>query len=195
MNSRAKGVAVSTVGYMFVAISLWMMSMTNAGWYGRQYSISMLYPMALILGVIAILAFVANRGLDAVVFFGGATMLGVGATYLAIMDNTHATVPITYGGWFAAMWTIYFISVWASSLKSGVSRSGFLLTLWLALGCAAIGGWTAVTGWFIAAGYLGLISACFAFVAAGSEIVRFGRAVNPNLEVSAGSAARPMAAD
>jgi succinate-acetate transporter protein len=193
MNSRARAVAISTVGYLFIAITFWMVSMTNAGWYSQLYSVSMLASIAIGLAIMGILAFVAGRGLDSGVFFGAGALLGSVASYVAVATNVRVTYPLTYLGWFASMFGIYFLCLWGASLRSGMTRSGFLLTLWLALGCMAIGGWSGVGGWAIAGGYLGLISACFAFVTAGTEIVRFGRVANPNQDVA--PIARPMAAD
>ncbi len=194
MNTRAKAVAVSTVGYMCLAITGWMLQMSNASWFSRQYGLAILYPLAILLAVMGILSFAQNRGLDSIVFFGGAGLLGTLGAYFPAHALAGAVAPASYLGWFACLWGIFFLYVWAGSFKSGVPRMLFLLALWLSLGCIAIGDWSGVGGWIMAGGYLGLISSVLAFVASGSEIVGYGRTTNPNLEV-AGTAPRPMAAD
>lgn len=194
MNTRARGVAVSTVGYLCLAIGAWMTSMTNAAWFSRSYSTAILFPLAIILAVMGILAFVQDRGLDAVVFFGGGALLGSIATYLAAVDLTRMTEPLSYTGWFACTWGVYFLCAWLGSLRSGVARSAFIFGMWVTLGCLAIAGWTAAQGWMIAGGYLGLITSLIAFGTAGTEIARYGRVANPNVEVVV-PAPRPMAAD
>ncbi len=188
MNTKTKAVAVSTVGYMCLAITAWMIQMSNAAWFSRQFGLAILYPLAIVLAIMGILSFMQNRGLDSIVFFGGAGLLGTIAAYVPAM-----TEPRAYIGWFACLWGIFFLYVWAGSFKSGVTRMLFLLALWLSLGCLAIGNWAGVGGWIMAGGYLGLISSVLAFATSGSEIIGYGHAANPNAEVT--GTPRPMAAD
>ena len=197
MSSKTRGVAVSTVGYMSLAISGWMLSMTAAGWYTRAFSTAFMVPLAVILAVIAVLAFVTDRGLDAVVFFGGAAVLGSMATYMGSVTYAHAAEPVSYMAWFACLWALYFCCTWAGSLRSGATRSSFLLGLWATFIVLAIGGWTGVGGWLIAGGYLGLITSVLAFVTSGAEIIHYGAVANPNLEATGTGAgtAHPIAAD
>jgi succinate-acetate transporter protein len=195
MNNRTKAVAVSTVGFLCVAIAGWMVSMSGAGWYSPQFSAAILLPLSIVLLAMGILSFVADRGLDAIVFFGGAGVFGSAAAYVATIGTQRVTMSLSYMGWFACMWAVYFLCAWAGSMRSGAIRSGFLLGAWLSLGCLAIAGWSASGGWEMAAGYLGLITAILAFGTAGYEIVTYGRITNPNLEVPRTTAARPMAAD
>lgn len=212
MNSRARGVALSTIGYLTIAIGTWMISMNAADWYTGAHSAAggaILFPLSIVLLVIGILAFVQNRGLDSVVFFGGAAVLGGMTTYLGVTSSaaatsfntsvstmaTQAAHPLSYLGWIACMFGIYFLCTWAGSIRSGRIRSFFLLALWLSLGCLAIAGWADSAGWMIAGGYLGLISAVLAFAIAGTEIVRYGRMVDLNNTLEETRTVRPMAAD
>lgn len=197
MNYKARGVAISTIGYMCLAISGWMLSMSAADWYSHTLGVAFLGSLAIVLAIIGVLAFVADRGLDAVVFFGGAAILGTIFTFEGVVATAHVTQPLTYIGWFACMWAIYYACTWAGSLRSGMTRSAFLLGLWLTLGVLAIGAWTGIAGWMVAGGYLGLITSVAAFVTAGSEIVHYGVIANPNAEVTGTGAgtARPIAAD
>lgn len=197
MNIRVRGVASSTVGYMLVAISGWMLSMSAAGWYSNTIGVAYVPALSLVLLVMGILAFVADRGLDAVVFFGAAAILGSVFTYEGMVAGAHIAQPLTYIGWFAAMWAIYYCCTWLGSRRSGFTRSWFLLGVSLTFIVLAIGGWTGMTGWLIAGGYLGLISSALAFVTAGSEIIRYGMTANPNLELpgTTTGTAHPMAAD
>jgi uncharacterized protein len=202
MNTRSRGVAVSIIGYLCLGIGVWMISMTNADWYSRSYSSAVVFPLAIVLAVMGILAFAQDRAFDAVVFFGGGALLGSVGAYIAAVNLTRMSEPLSYMGWFACMWGVYFLCAWAGSLRSGVLRSSFLLGMSLTLGCLAIGGWSAVQGWMIVGGYLGLITSTIAFGVAGSESMRYGRYANQNLEVmgttttaTTTTTARPMAAD
>lgn len=197
MHTRTRGIAISTVGYMFVAIATWMLSMSSARWYTNTLGVSFLISMGIVLAIMGILAFVADRGLDAVVFFGGAAVLGTIFAYEGVVATTHLAQPLTYVGWFAAMWAIYYGCTWIGSLRSGATRSAFLLGSWLTFIVLAIGAWTGVGGWMVAGGYLGLITAVLAFVTAGSEIIHYGVLANPNAEITGTTTTptRTMAAD
>lgn len=201
MNTRARGIAVSTVGYMFIGIAGWMLAMSPARWYTHTLGAAFLLPLTIVLAIIGILAFVTERGLDSVVFFGAAGILGSIFAYEGMLTTAHVMQPVSYLGWFACMWTIYFLCVWVGSLRSGVTRSLFLLGLWLTCIVLAIGAWTGVAGWMIAGGYLGLITAALAFITAGSEIIHHGMIANPNVELpgtgpgTVSGTAHPMAAD
>lgn len=198
MNYRTRGVASSTVGYMLVAISGWMLSMSPARWYTNTVGVSFLMALAIVLAVMGILAFVADRGLDSIVFFGASAILGTVFAYEGMVATTRVAQPLTYMGWFSCMWAIYFGCTWIGSLRSGATRSAFLGGLTLTLIVLAIGGWTGVGGWLVAGGYLGLITSLLAFITAGSEIIHHGLIANPNLEVPPATTtgtAHPMAAD
>lgn len=193
MISRSKTMAVSAVGFMCLAIGGWMIAMSGAGWYSPQFGAAILVPLAIVLLVIGILSFVADHGLDAVVFFGGAGLLGSVGTYVTTIGSPRVTMSLSYMGWFACAWAVYFLCAWAGSMRSGAIRSGFLLGMWVTLGCVAIADWSASGGWEMVAGYLGLITSLLAFATAGTEIVSYGRVANPNVDLP--TTARPMAAD
>lgn len=181
MNRTGKAVAVSTVGYMCLGVTGWMISMTYASWFSRQYGMALLYPLAIVLGVMGILSFVQNRGLDAIVFFGGTALFGSAYVYNATVDVTRMTDPRSYLGWFAILWAVFFAYVWAASFKSGPARMLFLLGTWLTLTSLAIGDWSGTQGWVILAGYIGLVTSLLAGITSASEIIQFGNLGNPNL--------------
>ena len=193
MNSRGKGVAISTVGYLCLAVLGWMISMTDASWFSRQYGMALLYPLILVLGVMGILSFLQSRALDTVVFFGGAALLGSASAYNASFNLTRLTDPHSYLGWFAFLWALFFFYVWLGSFKSGTGRMLFLLGTWLTLLSLAIGGWSMAQGWVILAGYIGLATSIVAGLTSASEIVRFGMTGDAN--VPRVEAPRAIAAD
>jgi uncharacterized protein len=180
-RTNGKGVAISTVGYMCLAASGWMISMTYADWFSKQFGMALLYPVAIVLGVMGILSFFESRVLDAVVFLGGATLLGSACAYNATGQGARMSDPTTYLGWFAIVWAVIFAYIWVGSYKSGITRMLFLLGAWLTMLALAIGGWSGGKDWVILAGYLGLITSILAGVASASEIIRFGHLGNPNL--------------
>lgn len=202
MISRARGIAISTVGYLCLAIGGWMLSMTNAAWYSRAYSAAILLPLAIVLAVMGILAFVQDRALDAVVFFGGGALFGSIAAYIAAasfaaVNMTGFVEPLSYIGWFACAWAVYFLCAMVGSVRTGAARTSFLGGMFVTLGCLAIAGWSGVHGWAIVGGYLGLITSLIALGTAGSEARHFGQLATPH-EVEGTqttTTTRPMAAD
>jgi uncharacterized protein len=192
-SSNGKAVAVSTVGYMCLAVTGWMISMSYADWFSKHYGMALLYPLAIVLGAMGILSFIQNRALDAVVFLGGTALLGSVYAYNATPSLARMADPSSYLGWFAVLWGVFFAYVWVASFKSGVSRMLFLLGAWLTMLALAIGGWTGGNGWVILAGYIGLVTSILAGIASASEIIRFGHVGNPNVPNVEGP--RAIAAD
>jgi uncharacterized protein len=175
-------VTTSTVGYMCLALTIWIFSMTNAAWYDRMYvqGNALILPLAIVLGVMGILAYFHGRSLDAVVFFGATALLwsaraaGFGAV---------ATVrePTSYAGWYWALWTVFFGYVWLGSFKAGLARQFFLLGLCIALGAMALEEWTKLRLFELISGYVGLVTSAIALIVSGSDVIKLGReAHSPN---------------
>lgn len=192
LGSRA--VAVSTVGYLCFGLAGWMVAMDAAGWFSGAYGTALLYPLAFVLAIMGILGFVCGRGLDSIIFFTGAILFSTANAYRVMIGTGKTLDPLSYLGWYACLFAIFFGYIWAGSFKSGLTRSLFLLGAWLTMILAAIGAWTGVAGFFMAAGYLGLITAAIAIIVSANEVIRLGNRVNPNLE-TVGPTVKPMAAD
>lgn len=190
----SKAVAVSTVGYLCFGLAGWMVSMSAAGWFTSDFAIGLLFPLSVILAIMGILGFVCGRGLDSIIFFTGAILFSSAAGYQAMVGAGKMPYPLSYLGWFACLFAIFFGYIWAGSFRSGRGRSAFLLGTWLTMILAAIGAWTGVDGLFMASGYIGLITAAIAMVVSANEVIQLGNIVNPNLE-TAGTTVKPMAAD
>jgi uncharacterized protein len=170
-----KATITSTVGYVCLALPLWMLSMAHAGWFETTYGhgAAMMLPLSLILVVIGVLAFVDERTLDAVIFFGGAGLFWSGHEYLL----APAAEPGHYAGWYWFGWAVFYCYVWFGSFKAGLARLLFLLGLWLTLLALAIGEWTGLHGVTILGGYLGLITAILALIASAQAVIGHGFAV------------------
>ncbi|MGH7995512.1 MAG: hypothetical protein ACREFX_04080 [Opitutaceae bacterium] len=170
MKTR-RTVITSTIGYMCFALTGWMLLMPNAGWYHESvypHSQSLLYPLAILIAVMGILAYVADDTLDAIVFFGGAGLMW--AQYL--LERSHLMEPSSFAGWYSLVWAVFFCYVWLASFKAGGGRVLFLLGLWLTLLAFAISGWMHNNHFFdVLAGYIGLATSVLAaFVSATSVI-------------------------
>jgi len=179
MNNKT--VVTSTIGYMCLALVGWMISVPNAGWYGATgHGMAMMFPLAVVLGVMGILAFQRGRTLDAIIFFGGA-----GLFWANHMLGMGAGEPGSYMGWYDFVWAAFFCWVWVGSFKAGMVRFLFLLGLWLTLLAQAIGSWGDMHWFMVLSGYLGLITSILAAIVSANEIIRHGLRGNPNDESSA----------
>lgn len=180
-----RGVATATVGFMALALSGWMMSMSSAGWYASLFphALALAYSLGLTLVIMGILSFVDQRALDAIIFFGGAGLLGAFYT-LASPGMQNASEPSSYVGWFHFIWAVFFCWVWFGSFRAGVPRFLFLLGLWLTLLAWAIGYWGQVHGFIILGGYIGLITSILAAITSAMTIITRGWQGDPNVQKS-----------
>ena len=165
-------VTTSTVGYMCLALTLWMASMSMAGWFSRMYAhgLAMLMPMAVVLGVMGILSHLRARSLDAIVFFGGALLF-----WTAHAAGGASGEPASYVGWYWAVWAVFFAYVWLGSFHASLPRQLFLLGLALMLLAIALDLWTGLVVFNVIGGYIGLITALLAGVVSASGIIVFGQ--------------------
>jgi uncharacterized protein len=187
MNVNPKSVATTTVGYMCLALTGWMLSMPNASWFPKLYGhgAAMTYPLAIVLGVMGILSFTQSRALDAIIFFGGAGLLWSDYTYYATTISPNLMDPASYTGWYLFIWAIFFCYVWIGSFKEGFPRMLFLLGLWLTLLALAIGNWGSLHGFIVLGGYLGLITSILAAITSATDVIRHGvKTKDPNLELA-----------
>ena len=194
LNNRC--VTTSTVGYMALALTGWMLSMTAAGWYDHFYlaGTSLLLPFALLLAIIGILAYLHGRSLDSIAFFAFATLF---ASTQAMVSMTGATAaaPMSYVGWYWIIWTLFFGYLWLGSFRAELPRQLFLLGISLTFLAKAIYGWTDLRVLELISGYLGLISSVIAAIISASDVIVFGReAHSPNDDHEDHAAGHPHAA-
>jgi uncharacterized protein len=195
LNNRC--VTTSTVGYMALALTGWMLSMTAAGWYDHFYlaGTSLMLPFALLLAIIGILAYLHGRSLDSIAFFAFAALFTASHTALVPMTGSQAAAPMSYVGWFWIVWTVFFAYLWLASFRAELPRQLFLLGISLTFLAKAIYGWTDMRALELVSGYLGLISSIIAAIISASDVIVFGReAHSPNVDHVEHAAGHPHAA-
>ena len=195
LNNRC--VTTSTVGYMALALTGWMLSMTAAGWYDHFYlaGTSLMLPFALLLAIIGILAYLHGRSLDSIAFFAFAALFTAAHTAMASMTGTTIAAPMSYVGWFWILWTVFFAYVWLGSFRAELPRQLFLLGISLTFLAKAIYGWTDLRIFELISGYLGLISSIIAAIISASDVILFGReGHSPNVDHVEHGAGHPHAA-
>lgn len=171
MNNKAA--ITSTIGYMCLALTGWMLSMPNAGWFdvAHGHGPAMLYPMGVVLIVMGILSFMNERTLDAIIFFGGAGLFWAGHEYLIGVAVVGSDEPARYSAWYWFIWAVFFFYVWLGSFSAGIVRMLFLLGLWLTLLALAIGFWMGSHSFTVLGGYLGLITSILAAINSAMAVI------------------------
>jgi uncharacterized protein len=195
LNNRC--VTTSTVGYMALALTGWMLSMTAAGWYDHFYlaGTSLMLPFALLLAIIGILAYLHGRSLDSIAFFAFAALFTAAHEAMVPMTGSQVAAPMSYVGWFWIVWTVFFAYLWLGSFRAELPRQLFLLGISLTFLAKAIYGWTDLRALELVSGYLGLISSIIAALISASDVIVFGReAHSPNVDHVEHAAGTPHAA-
>lgn len=195
LNNRC--VTTSTVGYMALALTGWMLSMTAAGWYAQIYGpgSSLMLPFSLLLAIIGILAYLHGRSLDSIVFFAFAVLFTAGHSGIVSMAAGMPAAPMSYMGWFWIAWTVAFGYLWLGSFRAELPRQLFLLGITLTFLAKALYGWTDARVFELISGYLGLISSIIAAIISASDVIVFGReAHSPNDDQVDHAAGHPHAA-
>ncbi|MGB9429408.1 MAG: hypothetical protein WCC11_05950 [Gammaproteobacteria bacterium] len=169
MNNRL--VISSTIGFMCIGLTLWMLNLGDAGWVsgGDPHGMAMGFGLcSVVLGVIAILTFFHGRTIDAVIFFGFA------GGFWTMNHLRGAGGSGGSEGWFWLVWAIFFFYVWLSSFKAGWARSLFLLATWIALLAMCLLGWTGMGFFHYIDGYVGLFAGLVATYISAAEILNHG---------------------
>ena len=180
------------VGCMCFALALWMISMANAAWYDKAYpyGTASLLPLAILLGVVGIFAYLHGRSLDAVVFFGGTRLLwSAHAAALAAATRLATPEPTSYEGWYWAVWTVCFGYFRMGSFRAGTLRRVSLLGLSISLGAFAVYAWASQRVFDLISGYVGLVSFIIGLIISASDMtyVRRGKH-SPNGDRAGGHA-------
>jgi succinate-acetate transporter protein len=181
LNNRC--VTTSTVGYMALALTGWMLSMTAAGWYDRFYIVGtgLMLPFSLLLMIIGILAYLHGRSLDSIAFFAFAVLFAAAHSAMVAPSGVLPLAPMSYVGWFWMVWTVAFAYMWLGSFRAELPRQLFLLGITLTFLAKTLYGWTDLRVLELISGYLGLISSIIAAIISASDVIEFGReAHSPN---------------
>lgn len=201
-----KSIAISTVGYMCIAITWWMTGMLMAHWFTPTGANSPMIGMGTIYGVgsalliiIGILSLVyGKRVMDSIIFLSTAGLFF--SLHSAQMTTITGGTISAYMGWYALAWAVFFCYLWISTLihGTGTVRMLFLLLFWLGALAAALGGWTGGGFFDVLCGYLLLVTSILAFIVSAADILghdpdavlnpKIKLPVNPSLQPHPGTA-------
>lgn len=185
------------LGLSGFALTTWMLSMVNAGWFTGD-SVPMVLACAFAFGGTA--QFAAGlmempRGNT----FGFVAFCAYGAFWwnFALFEAFFAPkVPPAFIGWWLVMWGLFTFYMWIGSLALNRAVQSIFLALWITFFLLGAAEFTGI-GWLkLAGGYMGLITAAVAFYTAAADVINetHGRSVLPVGAPQTGSPRLPKAA-
>jgi len=170
------------LGLTGFALTTWLLSMVNAGWFGAP---------AVPLAVASAFAFGGTAQFAAGLMemprgntFGFVAFCAYGAfwwTFALLVEFFATNVPAGFIGWWLLLWGVFSFYMWVGSLALNRSLQAIFLALWITfflLAGADLGGIPTLK---LAGGYMGLLTAALAFFLAAAEIINetHGRTVLP----------------
>lgn len=168
---------ISPLGYGAFALTLWLASMSPAGWFtwpagGVLPALSMAVLGGCALGVAGALQWARGRALDATLFLSFAAYWWIAALAhhaLAVGDTLPASSAFL--GWYNLAWTLLALCVWLAAYRGGAARMLFTLGLWLSLLAYALACWLGFDALTVLGGYLGLVTAVVGLYIAAAELL------------------------
>ena len=169
MKSFANPAPLGLSGF---AMTTWLLSMVNAGWYAPD-AIPMVLAMALAFGGTA--QFVAGvcelpRGNT----FGFVAFCSYGAfwwSFALFVEFFHAAVPASFVGWYLALWGVFTLFMWFATFTANRAVGAVFLLLWITFFLLAAGEWTGSAAIHVLGGYTGLLTAIAALYLAAAEVL------------------------
>ena len=170
------------LGLTGFALTTWMLSMVNAGWFTGA-SVPLVLASAFAYGGTAQFA-AGLMELPRGNTFGVVAFCSYGAfwwTFALFVQFFATNVPAGFVGWWLVMWGVFTFYMWVGSLPLNRALQSVFLALWITfflLGAADLFG---IPLLHTAGGYVGLITAVLAFYLAAAEIINetHGREVLP----------------
>jgi succinate-acetate transporter protein len=170
------------LGLSGFALTTWMLSMVNAGWFTGT-SMPLVLASAFAFGGAA--QFAAGlmempRGNT----FGFVAFCAYGAFWLtfALFLQFFATnVPASFIGWWLVMWGVFTLFMWFASWALNRALQLVFLALWITFFLLGASEWTGQPVLHLAGGYMGLVTALLAFYLAAAEVINetHGRVILP----------------
>jgi succinate-acetate transporter protein len=170
MNSKTFNPAA--LGLAGFALTTWLLSMINAGWFSGD-SMGMVLAVALAYGGTA----QALAGLMEVPrgnTFGATAFLSYGAfwwSFALFVLFLHDKVPAAFIGWYLFLWGVFTLYMWVGTWRAPHALQMVFLALWLTFFLLAAGEWTGLVWLHRAGGYSGLVTAVFAFYLSAAEVI------------------------
>lgn len=170
------------LGLMGFAMTTWLLSMVNVGWFDEK-SMSLVLAMALVYGGVTqglagILAYLRGNTFATVAF------LSYGAFWVSLVAFFKVfggAAPAPFLGWYLFVWGVFSFGMWIATFRHSMALQLVFLTLWMAFLLLAVGAWFNLAPAHVLGGYMGMINALLAAYLAFAEMINgdYGRAALP----------------
>lgn len=172
----------ASLGLAGFALTTWLLSMINAGWFTGD-SMGMVLAVAFAYGGTA----QALAGLMEIPrgnTFGATAFLSYGAFWWSLalfVLFLHDKVPAAFIGWYLLLWGVFTLYMWVATWRASRALQLVFLVLWITFFVLAASEWTGLAWLHHAGGYCGLVTAALAFYLSAAEIINetHGRNVLP----------------
>jgi succinate-acetate transporter protein len=160
------------LGLAGFALTTWMLSMVNAGWYDPG-AVPLVLASAFAFGGTA--QFVAGvlefpRGNT----FGLVAFCAYGAfwwSFALFAEFFAGKVPPGFVGWWLVMWGVFTFYMWLGTFRANRAVQLIFLALCITFVVLGVGDWTGSGALHKLGGYLGLVTAVLAFYLSAAEII------------------------
>lgn len=170
------------LGLAGFALTTWLLSMINAGWFPAE-SMGLVLACAFAYGGTA-QAIAGVMELPRGNTFGATAFLSFGAfwwSFALFLTFPHDKVPAAFIGWYLCLWGVFTFYMWLATFRSPRALQLIFLVLWITFFLLAAGEWTKLGGLRMAGGYTGLLTAVLAFYLSAADVINevYQRAVLP----------------
>ena len=170
------------LGLIGFAATTWLLSMINAGIFGKE-------GMPLVLGMALAFGGGAQVLAGVLSYFRGNTFamvafLSYGSFWLSFVAYVHdfgGSAPPAFVGWYLLVWGVFTFYMWIASFRHNTTLQLIFLTLWVTFFLLAAGDLFGLPTIRTFGGYLGLVCAGLAAYLSAAEIINadYGRTVLP----------------
>ena len=182
MSNEIKLANPAPLGLSGFAMTTWLLSMINAGWYTGD-AMGMVLVMAFAFGGTAQMIagvmemFKGNT-------FGFTAFCGYGAfwwTFALFVGYFHGNCPGPFVGWYLVVWGVFSLYLWFASLRKARALMLIFLALVPTFFLLAAKDLFGMPEMGVLGGYLGLVTAVLALYLAAAEVINeaYGREVLP----------------
>lgn len=169
MSNTANPAPIGLAGF---ALTTWLLSMINAGWFSGD-AMNMVLACALAFGgtAQAIAGFLEiPRGNT----FGATAFVSYGAfwwSFALFVLFLHDKVPVAFVGWYLFLWGVFSFYMWLATFRLSRVLQAIFLVLWITFFLLAASEWYGSGSLHVAGGYCGLLTAAMAFYLSAADIL------------------------
>lgn len=160
------------LGLAGFALTTWLLSMINAGWFEADAMGLVLACAFAFGGTVQGIAGIAELSRSNT--FGATAFLGYGAfwwSFALFVLFLPEGVPAAFVGWYLCLWGVFTLYMWVATFAAPRALRLVFLVLWITFFLLAAGEWTTSTALKAAGGYAGLLTAALAFYLSAAEVI------------------------